>query len=311
MAILATSKVLTLDYWKLASQLQVGDYVFDQTGKLVQVKLIQQYRSEDCYKVHLDDHLSIGGDQNLGFALEDRYYRSGKTKKLKYFCVKELLTNPAYFSIPNTKPLQFPHQDLPVPPFVFGYWFFNSWKEKSISPPPQFHDYVIDRLKDSGYFATRIRQMRNQRIQYRLTPTIESHLLPIIPTRIPNNYLLASPEQQIELLSGIICSKIKQYYPKTNTFKFSTIHYPLFLQVQQLVESLGHRTRMRYFKNSKVYELAFKSNLPLVPVERKLNATNRRYIKEIRKIEPQLCVHIETTSEDSTILVGEGYIACR
>ena len=59
MAILATSKVLTLDYWKLASQLEVGDYVFDRNGKPVQIKLIQQYRSEHCYKVHLDDHLSI------------------------------------------------------------------------------------------------------------------------------------------------------------------------------------------------------------------------------------------------------------
>ena len=134
--------------------------------------------------------------------------------------------------------------------------------------------------------------------------------MPFIPSKIPNNYLLSAPDQQIELLQGIICAKIAQYDEKTNTFRFATIHHPLFLQVQQLVEATGHRTRMRYFKADNVYELAFKSKLPLLPVERKLHATNRRYVRKIRKIEPQLCVHIETTSEDSSILVGEGFIAC-
>ena len=194
MAILATSKVLTLDYWKLASQLKVGDYVFDRNGKLTQIKVIQQYRAEECYKVHLDDHLSIGGDQHLGFLLENNHYRFGVTKNLRPFTVEQLLkrailfkNGSKIFSIPNTKPLEFPHQELPVPPFVFGYWFFNGRKDKTISPPPQFHDYVLERLKDYGYKYKRIRKMRNNRIQYSLKPTVESHLLPFIPNKIPNN----------------------------------------------------------------------------------------------------------------------------
>jgi hypothetical protein len=43
MAILATEKVLTLDYWKPAEKIQVGDYVFNQTGDLVKVTLVQKY----------------------------------------------------------------------------------------------------------------------------------------------------------------------------------------------------------------------------------------------------------------------------
>jgi len=35
MAILATEKVLTLDWWKPASKLVIGDYVFDKDGKIV------------------------------------------------------------------------------------------------------------------------------------------------------------------------------------------------------------------------------------------------------------------------------------
>ena len=72
MAVLANEKVLTLDYWKPAYKLQVGDYVFDRNGQIVQVKLVQQYRSSSCYEVIFHDHLRISGDDKLGFMLETK-----------------------------------------------------------------------------------------------------------------------------------------------------------------------------------------------------------------------------------------------
>ena len=75
MAILATEKVLTLDYWKKAGDLQTGDYVFDKDGNIVQVKLIQSYRADGCYRVWLDDNLTVGGDDRLGFLVENRKHR--------------------------------------------------------------------------------------------------------------------------------------------------------------------------------------------------------------------------------------------
>ena len=47
MAILATEKVLTLDYWKPARKIEVGDYVFDKDGKLVKVKLVFRLRHQN------------------------------------------------------------------------------------------------------------------------------------------------------------------------------------------------------------------------------------------------------------------------
>ena len=75
MAILATEKVLTLDWWKPADKLEVGDYVFDKDGKIVQIKLIQQYYSENCKRVTFNDHLSVAGDDKLNFMVEDLKYR--------------------------------------------------------------------------------------------------------------------------------------------------------------------------------------------------------------------------------------------
>lgn len=75
MAILAQEKILTLDNWKPASKLEVGDYVFDRKGQLVKVKLIQQYVGQDCYEVTLSDHLSISGDGKLELPIETPKYR--------------------------------------------------------------------------------------------------------------------------------------------------------------------------------------------------------------------------------------------
>ena len=76
MAILATEKVPTLDYWKPAHKLQVGDYVFDKDGKIVRVTLVQEYRARSCYEVTLDDHLSVSGDEHMGFMTENPKYRN-------------------------------------------------------------------------------------------------------------------------------------------------------------------------------------------------------------------------------------------
>ena len=75
MAILANEKVLTLDFWKPAAKLQVGDYVFDKDGKPVKVKLVQTYRSQNCYQVTFDDYLTAAGDEKLGFLVETPKYR--------------------------------------------------------------------------------------------------------------------------------------------------------------------------------------------------------------------------------------------
>jgi hypothetical protein len=85
-------------------------------------------------------------------------------------------------------------------------------------------------------------------------------------------------------------------------------------RVQYLAESLGCRTRMLYDEIKKDYRLFFKSRLPLLPhqVSPPIKVhQSRRYIRNITPIQPQMCVHIETTSQDSTILVGEGFIPCR
>ena len=84
-------------------------------------------------------------------------------------------------------------------------------------------------------------------------------------------------------------------------------------QVQGLVESLGIKTNLSYRQDANEYTLTFRSKILLmdhqVPTKIKVHQA-RRYIEFIKKIEPQMCVHIETQGADKSFLVEEGFISC-
>jgi hypothetical protein len=328
MAILATEKVLTLDYWKSASNLQTGDYVFDKDGNIVQVKLIQTYHSEHCYRIWLDDLLSTAGDDRLGFFVEDRKHRQQQSiykgirkfrRPLKFIEVRDLLDTPLVsrfgtrtLSIPTARPLKLPHQTLPVPPFVFGYWFVNRKAPGKLTFTNDNDEFITRKFKDSGYGVRKTWKMPRSQYYFHIKPTIESQLAPNIPYKIPNNYLLADEEQRIELLRGILNGKSEQYSVKKDRFRFSSPHYSLILQVQCLVESLGNKTNILHDKFHERYVLSFRSRIKLVENQNsppfKVNY-GRRYIHNIEPLPPQVCVYIETTAPDNSIVVGEGFIS--
>lgn len=326
MAILANQKILTLDYWKLASQIQPGDYVFDKNGKIVKVKLVQPIMAQRCYEVTFNDHLTIAGDSRLAFPIETPKYRKrtheykGKQKFRRPLArkeVEELATLPLKtkydrlaFSVPTAKPLELPYQDLPVPPFVFGLTFCCIKCNKLYSIDKNYVQFVHEKLKNYGYDV-----IFNKHPQFfSVFPTVESQLAPNIPTKIPANYLLANAEQRIELLRGILYAKRRQYSKVKDSFRITNQSFPLIRQIQALVESLGHRTTLQFDETKKYYTLRFKSRLQLMehqvsPPVKVHHA--RRYIREIEPIPAQQCVHIETDGDDNSFLVGEGFIACR
>ena len=278
----------------------------------------------------LNDYLTISGDKHLEFLVENFKYRlRAMTYKgyhpfrrpLRPINVENLLElghkredNRLIYSIPTTKPIELPHQTLPVPPFVFGFWFVNRKPTGFFTTNPHTTEEVDRQLKDFGY-KTKIRKtIKNGWRQFTISPTIESQLAPNIPTKIPANYLLADKEQRIELLRGILFSKPKPYSEYKDRFVFSTQHYGTALAVQGLVESLGGKTRLVFLEQRKTYQLIFKTKLKLVHNQKskpiKIHQA-RRYIENITKIQPQSCVHIETDGPDNSYLVGEGFISCR
>jgi len=328
MAILATERVLTLDWWKPASKLEVGDYVFDKDGKPVRITLVQQYRSESCHEVTFSDYLSVAGDEHLALPTENSKYRKRTyeykgvnrfRRPLKPLPVSELLALPLKnvknrleYSVPTAKAIALPHKDYPVPPFIFGFWFFSRRSTKTLAAARGYGEYVGEKFKDHGYKITKHRTLHTGEQEFKVFPSIESQLIPNVPNQLTQNYLLGSPEQRIELLSGILCAKNRQYSVKTDTFRFTSHHFGTVKLVQGLVESIGCKSKLiedEYLKN---YTVTFKSRTQLVPNQIsppvKVHQA-RRYVTNISPIPGQMCVHIETDGADNTILVGEGFIS--
>jgi hypothetical protein len=330
MAITATQSVLTLDYWKYARHIEVGDWVFDKDGKPVQVTLVQQYHAEECYEVMFDDYLTISGDARLSFRAENEKYRkrlheykmvkkNGFKRPLKFLSVTEIQeigllgrNDRKEFSIPTTKPIQFPAQTPGIPPFIFGYWFFNRKSHKTFTANAEAKDFIYQKFKDAGYKTTELNAIRGGLQRFYEEPNIEWQLAPNIPTKIPTNYLMASPEERVELLSGLINGKPRQYDKKTDWFRVTTGDFPTIQQIQGLVESLGCRTRVKQDAHYGYYTLSFRTKHTLVPhqVSKPVKVHHaRRYIKQISTLPGQMVVHIETTGDDNSILAGEGYIS--
>lgn len=329
MAITATTKILTLDYWKPASQLEVGDYVFDRKGNLVRVTLAQQYQGIECYEVTFNDYLTISGDSKLALPTENLKYRNrlhtykGKRqfrRPLRPLTIEQLVTTPLLdhrnrktLSVPTANPLQLPHRDLPVPPFLFGFWFFAQRSTGNMAPARGTSELVHQKFQDHGYKVTTHAQMTTGEFDFTCEPSIYRQLIPNIPKQIPNNYLLASDEQRWDLLSGIVCAKNRQYNKKEDKFRVTSTNYEIVRRVQLLAETLGCRTNCQIDPSMGNYTVWFKSKVKIHPDQSSPPLKvhyGRRYITKVSTIPSQLCVHIETDGEDGTILAGEGFIPC-
>jgi len=179
--------------------------------------------------------------------------------------------------------------------------------------PKQYFSFIKEKLKEHGYQLTYWRDPIKKHRVYSTKPTIMSHLVPNVPYQIPNNYLLSSPEQRLELLSGIMYAKPRQYNKKLDTFRFTLKHFPTVKQIQYLAETLGCKTKLDGPDPTTGYTVQIKTKLKLmeeqIPKPIKVRQ-NWRMLSKIEPITPQACVHIEIDGEDKSMLVEEGFIAC-
>jgi hypothetical protein len=324
MAISANTYIPTLTSWVRADELKPGDYVYGADGLPKKIKTVQLYTPTEMYEVRLTGGLSVQGDKHLSFEAETIQFRkafqkrNGKKKPratLKRFSVTGMLSKGLVntrlrkkeFSIPTTKPIQYRYEDLPVPPFIIGYWYGSSNRKSRLRATGDKQQIVRNKLLDLGYTCKVIAKKHLQ-----TTPDILKTLLfhyGYIPNEIPDDYLFGSVEQRIELLNGLLLCRDTVYRRDTDTFQFTSKKPGLASRFQGLCESLGIRTRAHYYRGIRAHTIAFRTDLDLM-VKRKpkpgISGFKRRYVEDIVRIDPAPCAHIET---DGTFLAGEGYIA--
>lgn len=335
MAIAADTPIPTIKGWLPASQLVVGDLVFDQNGFPQPVRIAQPYIPKKMYRVLLDDGLTLEGDQHLAFYLETKLNRicvsqflarrrknaqqrpNRRKMALSKYSVSQLLEtgimNPDdgryEYTVPTCQPLNYPYQDHPVPPFVVGLWFAAPRVGGTIKKTKQFHDHVKERLRDVGYQV-----INKTTARFSVKPSVNQSFLTryaTIPKAIPPEYLTGTSEQRIELLAGIMCSDEYNYDPGRDMYYYRARDKQFCRMLQNLCESLGIRTMIKVNSEEyRIYEVWFRTEISLVPNRNPKPRTvkfKRRTLRKIEEIKPFACVHIETESQ---FLAGEGYIPC-
>ena len=334
MAITANTKVPTLDYWKLARHIEVGDMLFNKEGMPVKVKLVQHYYVEECYEVTFSDYVVAEGDRHLSFLVEDREYRNktfrykGIKKMRRPLKLKSVLDlqeegllydgTRATYSIPTTKPIALPAQMPSIPPFVMGYWVnsekqYKHWGKKTyrLSVWSILEKETVEKFKEFGYKLKKDWSKFAESLRYEETPSIKKQLHPNYPTYIPENYIMGSIDERLELMQGVFYAKPKSYRPKEDMFLYASSDLKQLKQLQGVLESLGEKTSILHKNTLNYYILKFKPKYKYLPIqsEPKIKVhRNRRMIKQISQLPAQMCVHIEVDNEDPTFLVGEGFI---
>lgn len=326
MAITAKSSVLTGDGWMYAKDVLPGDWVYNRLGQPVKVKTTQTFRAEECYRVTFDDFFVSEGDGNLAFPSEDYQYRKrsfsylGKrprTAQPKIRSVNELLERGIYykgtrkfFSVPTTEPIQLPTQPLGIPPFVYGFWFMSRKKEKILSAPLEFADMIYEEFQNAGYKVEKLGPHLKDYEKFRTEPSIWKQLVGEDTYKIPLNYLNGSAEQRLALLQGMIATRPTRSTKRSFSVSMHLRKKQTITAIQWLAESLGAKTRITYDKSVNLHRLNMIRLVPFIGETKRVAHLARRYVKSIEKIPAQLCTHIETDEENSSFLVGEGFIPC-
>jgi hypothetical protein len=324
MAIAAQTPVPTPKGFILASDLKPGGYIFNPEGVPNQILSVQSYVAPDCYEAHFDDGLTIEGDRHMAFMLQTRAYRDQQARWFKnrnsQFAkrlrrplekrtlaelAKEDLTlerGHAKYTLQTTGPLQYPHVDLPVPPYVFGLWIG--------SLAPSGHHWLKNddfnsmqkKVRAVGFNLVRRRHRWGYAVEFFIRPSVRESFTVAgapIPDIIPQSYLEADVDSRMALLDGLRDAR-NITESKLNPGQFMIRDaWRGIRRKQQLVEGLGMVSRLMKCDTETKYELVFR-------LRHENCAKTRRKIRKIAKKSAQMCVHVET---ESGFVAGEGFIA--
>lgn len=316
-----TTRVPTPHGWTTMGDLNAGDVVFGADGKPTTVTYVSPIQHNvPCYDILFNDGTiqTAGGPHQWGVFDHNNGYHVKTTEEMYKEGVLIPLPNgydKARYSVPLTKPVEFPEQKLLIDPYTFGYWLGDGY---SSSPCLAVGDQDIDDIPLEFTSKRRYKTAWCCRLPYSISAL---KALGVLNNKhIPREYLRGSIHQRRELLRGLMDSD-GGVTPKA--VEFYTSNPVLKDNVRELVQSLGYPTRVRE-KQGKLYGVPKKKaycvwflvdDTPVFKLKRKQDKvspceTTRMVKKSIRDIQPcpsvpSVCIQVD--NEDSLYLV-ENYL---
>lgn len=247
--------ILTSKGWKTMKTLEIGDKVFDKEGNLCNITVKSGIHYNPCYKIKFDNAESIVSDIDhrwlVSFKLSyksknhpDGYkHQVMTTIELKtYLDSIEKRTTANIPKILNAKPLNIKKTNLPLDPYLLGAWLGDGSKDCGIIT--QATDSPLwEELKARGYEIGENlnhdpeRKGVDMRTIFNIRGILNS--LGVLNNKhIPEQYLLASYEDRLDLLRGLMDTD-GYFHPKRKRFVMTTSFDWQMEGMKQLLASLG------------------------------------------------------------------------
>jgi hypothetical protein len=301
--------------WKKIIELEVGDSVFDENGKITMVVAKSDvWKNRKVYNVITNTGHKIIADENHEWLVRlCRKRKVFKKRETKYLFNRKCDRSPL---IKHHGGLCLPEIKLPIDPYVLGLWLGDgSSYYSAITIGKEDQEFLRTEIEKRGIITTNY----SSDTQFGLIGMHKQlkDLNLYENKHIPDIYLRSSLEQRLSLLQGLIDSD--GHINKNGRVEFCNTNKTLSKQVQELVISLGVKCSLSegiatlYGKNcGKKYRVAFyMKNCSKLPRKNKnsKNGTKQpgHYITvEDAGFADTVCIEVESRSH--MFLAGEAML---
>jgi predicted phage terminase large subunit-like protein len=319
--LLISEEIPTISGFKRMQDIAAGDYVFGPDGKPRLVTGKSDIYTEKLYRVITSDGAVVQCD---GEHLWSVRYRCEKDEPLKTYSTLELLERQKTLrsinnvpKLPRVCPVEYPHSDLPIDPYVLGVWLGDGsscaatigcgWKDMK---------HMREQIEACGYATTSRPGFQQFGI---LNLHVKLRALGVYGNKhIPEQYLTASIEQRRALLQGLIDTDGD--VTKEGKITFNNSNERLIEDVLCLVHSFGVKARITHRqthykgKPSKpsfriMFKMADAARIPRK--QKRCRAVNGNWARTIwveETDEHGFFQCLQVANPDGLFLAGRGYV---
>jgi len=250
-ALALDTPILTNTGWKNIKEVHIGDYVYDDSGKLTQViNESEIFQNHDCYEIKFDNGEVIIADAehlwtvaNSDWKKKNDGFKTLTTKELSKILLQKK-KNGSSIRIKINEAIKFENKNLLIDPYVLGVWLGdgNSCDARfgvSLNDVDHFREKIS---KSYTLSEKRIYDERNFCQQNITGLHIQLKQINVLKNKhIPDEYKFSSIDQRLELIRGLMdtdgyCSKKGscEFYQKSKlTVTHSEFKYLIFRSLSQ------------------------------------------------------------------------------
>ena len=206
------TKIPTPSGWTTMEKLQKGDEVFDKDGKVTKVTAVSEIKHLPCFKVTFSNGESVICDDEHRW-LARKGGANAWREPYREMTVNEMFEaqeNGLAVTIPAQGALELPEADLPLDPYLFGYWLGDGTSRGAqftcdVKDMPN----LLEAIEESGFGIGTIRRNSGQSAVVGATDGLFAKLreLGVLQNKhVPQNYMRGSIEQRKALLAGLLDS---------------------------------------------------------------------------------------------------------